>query len=121
MLQSLEEALGRYRRTMLPPRNVPTDPLADPARWNGTWTNWCSEQDDADFGRREADVDDDGKAVASLLETPGPGLTMSTFTAMSLATVAAVLAAGLANPTAFTAFMALSLAPWVQRLKSQRT
>ncbi|XP_034251455.1 arylsulfatase B-like [Thrips palmi] len=117
VLQSLEEALGRYRRTMLPPRNVPTDPLADPAHWNGTWTNWCSEQDDVDLGAL-GERDDDGRAVAPLFAAT-PGLGVSTFTAMSLATVAAVLAASLANPSAFTAFTAASLAPWVQRLKAQ--
>lgn len=114
VLQSLEEALARYRRTMLPPRNVPTDPLADPALWNGTWTNWCSEQDEKDLAEVGAGLGLGARAVAPLLDA---GAGVSTFTAMSLATVAAVLAAGLglASPKA------LSLVPWVHRLGPQST
>ena len=70
---------------MVPPRNVPADPLADPALWNGTWTNWCSELD-----HRDDDADDEDDVI--LLERQQP---VSMLTAMSLATVAAVLAVSL--------------------------
>lgn len=38
--RNLETLLVKYSKTALPPRNVPRDPNADPAKWNGTWTNW---------------------------------------------------------------------------------
>lgn len=30
----------RYRQSMVPPSNLPTDSLADPALWNRTWVSW---------------------------------------------------------------------------------
>ncbi|KAK3932621.1 Arylsulfatase J [Frankliniella fusca] len=78
VLQSLEEALRRHRRTMRAPGNVPKDPMADPALWNGTWTSWCSEQDDQGLGEGQQRVQ----------------LTLAA-AAVSLATVAAVLGLGL--------------------------
>ncbi|KAJ8946527.1 hypothetical protein NQ318_004663 [Aromia moschata] len=36
----LQEAIEEYKKTALPPRNVPRDPNADPARYNNTWMNW---------------------------------------------------------------------------------
>ncbi|XP_018562986.1 arylsulfatase B-like isoform X2 [Anoplophora glabripennis] len=35
-----KEAIERYRKTAISPRNVPQDPNADPIKWNNTWTNW---------------------------------------------------------------------------------
>lgn len=101
VLQSLEEALARYRRSMVPPGNVPTDPLADPALWNGTWTNWCSEQDErqrlgdsAVLAELSAVLRMDGAAA----EAAGPlSVSLGTLAAMSLASVATaavLLAAG---------------------------
>lgn len=37
---NMEQLIMKYRKTAVPPRNVPRDPNADPALWNGTWTNW---------------------------------------------------------------------------------
>lgn len=37
---NMEQLIMKYRQTALPPRNVPRDPNADPAKWNNTWTNW---------------------------------------------------------------------------------
>ncbi|KAJ8979205.1 hypothetical protein NQ317_016840 [Molorchus minor] len=39
-VRELKEAIEEYRKTAVPPRNVPRDPNADPLRWNNTWTNW---------------------------------------------------------------------------------
>lgn len=35
-----KEAIEKYRKTAVSPRNVPRDPNADPIKWNNTWTNW---------------------------------------------------------------------------------
>ncbi|XP_052129485.1 arylsulfatase I-like [Frankliniella occidentalis] len=117
VLLSLEEALGRYRRTMLPPGNVPTDPLANPALWNGTWTNWCSEQDDQQDRRLQGAVvalhQLDERRQGQHEHLPDG---VSTLAAMSLATAAAVLAVGLVK---VSPLVELSLAPLVQRV--QRT
>lgn len=40
VLHSLQRSLARFRRTMVKPLNVPGDPGADPALWNGTWVSW---------------------------------------------------------------------------------
>lgn len=40
IVQNMEQLIIKYRKTAIPPRNVPRDPNADPAKWNGTWTNW---------------------------------------------------------------------------------
>lgn len=37
---NMEQLIMKYRKTVVTPRNVPRDPNADPAKWNGTWTNW---------------------------------------------------------------------------------
>lgn len=37
---TLEQELINYRKTARSPINVPRDPNADPAKYNGTWTNW---------------------------------------------------------------------------------
>lgn len=37
---NMEQLIMKYRKTAVAPSNVPRDPNADPARWNGTWTNW---------------------------------------------------------------------------------
>lgn len=37
---NLEQSLMEARRNIVPPRNKPRDPNADPAKWNNTWTNW---------------------------------------------------------------------------------
>lgn len=37
---NLEQTLLKIRQNIVPPRNVPRDPNADPAIWNNTWTNW---------------------------------------------------------------------------------
>lgn len=37
---NMEQLIMKYRKTALKPVNVPRDPNADPAKWNGTWTNW---------------------------------------------------------------------------------
>ncbi|XP_030763576.1 arylsulfatase I-like [Sitophilus oryzae] len=37
---TLEQELLKYRKTARKPINVPRDPNADPAKFNGTWTNW---------------------------------------------------------------------------------
>lgn len=36
----LYEALKYYRRLLVPQTNRPIDPLANPARYNGTWSSW---------------------------------------------------------------------------------
>jgi hypothetical protein len=40
VLQSLEESLEQFRKTMVKPLNVPGDPMSNPAYWNDTWMNW---------------------------------------------------------------------------------
>ncbi|KAG5882847.1 hypothetical protein JTB14_022358 [Gonioctena quinquepunctata] len=40
IVSNLEQAIMQYRKTALPPRNVPRDPNADPNKWGGIWTNW---------------------------------------------------------------------------------
>lgn len=37
---NMEQLIMKHRKTAIAPRNVPRDPNADPAKWNGTWTNW---------------------------------------------------------------------------------
>lgn len=37
---NLEQSLLKIRESMVPIRNKPRDPNADPAKWNNTWTNW---------------------------------------------------------------------------------
>lgn len=37
---NLQQILLKMRDNIVPPRNVPRDPNADPALWNNTWTNW---------------------------------------------------------------------------------
>ncbi|XP_066154452.1 arylsulfatase B-like [Euwallacea fornicatus] len=40
ILAHLEEKFRRYRSSARAPINVPRDPNADPAKYNGVWTNW---------------------------------------------------------------------------------
>lgn len=40
MVLNLEQNLIKMRSNVVPPRNVPRDPNADPVNWNNTWTNW---------------------------------------------------------------------------------
>ncbi|XP_023029567.2 arylsulfatase B isoform X1 [Leptinotarsa decemlineata] len=40
IVANLEQAIVQYRKTALPPRNLPRDSNADPDRWGGVWTNW---------------------------------------------------------------------------------
>lgn len=40
---------SRYRQTMVPANNKPTDTMADPALWNNTWRSW---QDPPEVGSR---------------------------------------------------------------------
>lgn len=37
---NMEQLIMKYRKTAVPPGNIPRDLNADPAKWNGTWTNW---------------------------------------------------------------------------------
>ncbi|XP_014248842.1 arylsulfatase B-like [Cimex lectularius] len=48
MVRILEEAIERYRKTMIKARNQPSDASADPIFWNNTWTNWQDEIDRQD-------------------------------------------------------------------------
>ncbi|XP_012279683.1 arylsulfatase B [Orussus abietinus] len=50
ILATLEDALLKYKVTMVPPSNLDKDPLANPANWNGTWVNW-HDQDPMEFLR----------------------------------------------------------------------
>ncbi|XP_046672064.1 arylsulfatase I-like isoform X1 [Homalodisca vitripennis] len=40
IIAEMEDLLLRYRQSMVPAINKPTDPLADPALWNNTWISW---------------------------------------------------------------------------------
>ncbi|CAH0561205.1 unnamed protein product [Brassicogethes aeneus] len=40
VVYNMEQTMLRYRKTLKPMINVPRDPNADPAKWNGTWVNW---------------------------------------------------------------------------------
>lgn len=37
---TLEQEIIKYRNTARAPINIPRDPNADPAKYNGVWTNW---------------------------------------------------------------------------------
>lgn len=39
----MEDAVDRFRRTALPPRNRPSDRRSNPAYFNNTWTWWYDE------------------------------------------------------------------------------
>lgn len=57
VVRSMMEALGKYKRSALVPRNRPTDVRTDPKRFNGTWTWWYDElgipDDDRSSGQRD--------------------------------------------------------------------
>nr|UNO37576.1 GSS2 [Psylliodes laticollis] len=40
IVMELEQLLLEYRKNIIPARNKPRDPRADPIHWNNTWTNW---------------------------------------------------------------------------------
>lgn len=40
-----KQIIERYRKSAIPPRNIPQDPDADPIKWNNTWTNWVDYKD----------------------------------------------------------------------------
>nr|UNO37574.1 GSS1 [Psylliodes laticollis] len=40
IVRKLEQLLLDYRRNIVPARNKPRDPRADPINWNNTWNNW---------------------------------------------------------------------------------
>jgi len=41
VVKTLDETLSLFESTVVPPRNKPIDPRADPRFWDYTWTNWC--------------------------------------------------------------------------------
>lgn len=45
IMKILEDALEQARNTAVPINNIPRDPRADPALYNGTWTNWNDYED----------------------------------------------------------------------------
>lgn len=40
ILTILEKIVMKNRLTVVPPSNLDSDPRADPALWNNTWTSW---------------------------------------------------------------------------------
>ncbi|XP_028129869.1 arylsulfatase B-like [Diabrotica virgifera virgifera] len=41
IVKNLEHLLLDYRKTVVPPRNKPRDPKANPVYWNNTWVSWA--------------------------------------------------------------------------------
>ena len=54
IVETLEESLLKYKVTSVPPSNVPNDPQANPALWNGTWVSW-QDDDPLEFSFKEVD------------------------------------------------------------------
>lgn len=71
VLQSLEESLERYKKTMMKPLNLPGDPMSNPTYWNDTWVNW--KDDSAAPGES-----------MTVLPSPANPVTTSFMTAISL-------------------------------------
>jgi len=85
-VDALQRLLAMFRSTMVPPRNVPADPMADPALWNRTWSNWR---------------DDDGPVVDDvqpLVDVVPPVMAVAAAAAVLLA--AAALRARITNAVA---------------------
>jgi arylsulfatase B len=43
MVAALQQLLGSYNATVVPPLNKEADPRSNPKYWNYTWTNWMDQ------------------------------------------------------------------------------
>ncbi|VEN61333.1 unnamed protein product [Callosobruchus maculatus] len=64
----MQKIIERYRRTALPPRNVPRDPMADPKFWNNTWTNW---RDEEEISKRKVSFNDMSPLAVGIIAAAG--------------------------------------------------
>lgn len=57
VLRSMEFEVKRLKAKALLPRNKPSDPRANPAQFNGTWSSWYTELGISGIAHRNNAVD----------------------------------------------------------------